>query len=705
MKRQRPYIIILFAGMTLFSAVSLKAQSIKERIHRLDEVVVTAKRPMKDIGVQKTTFDSLALKENIALSMADILTFNSSVFVKSYGRATLSTVAFRGTSPSHTQVTWNGMRINNPMLGMTDFSTIPSYFIDQASLLHGTSSVNETGGGLGGLVKLGTIPDAPDGFNMQYVQGIGSFKTFDEFARITFHNDNWTSSTRAVYSSSPNDYKYVNHDKKVNIYDDNHNIIGQYNPTERNRSGSFKDLHLLQEVYYNTNKGDRFGLNAWYINSNRELPMLTTDYGNERNFENRQREHTFRSVLSWDHTFSGKGEDNTSFGKLSVKGGYIHTWMAYDYKREVAENNWASMTRSRSRVNTYYGQADGEYSPDKKWYFTANISAHQHFVRSEDKNIILQDGDKAVVGYDKGRIELSGSTSAKWQPIDRLGMSVVLREDMYGDQWAPVIPAFFIDGLVSRTGNIMLKASVSRNYRFPTLNDLYFLPGGNPDLKNEHGFTYDAGVSFNTGKAGVFSLGGSANWFDSRIEDWIIWLPTTKGFFSPRNVKKVHAYGVELKANLAVQPFKGWLLDLDGSYSWTPSINEGDKMSPADQSVGKQLPYVPKHSASFTGRLSWRTWSFLYKWCYYSERFTMSSNDYTITGHLPEYFMSNISLEKGLSFRPVDLQLKLAVNNLFNEEYLSVLSRPMPGINFEFFIGITPKFGKAKNKHSEKINY
>ena len=40
------------------------------------------------------------------------------------------------------------------MLGMTDFSTIPSYFIDNASLLHGTSSVNETGGGLGGLVKL-----------------------------------------------------------------------------------------------------------------------------------------------------------------------------------------------------------------------------------------------------------------------------------------------------------------------------------------------------------------------------------------------------------------------------------------------------------------------------------------------------------------------------------------------------------------------
>lgn len=668
--------------------IVLTVESQSRRVRSLGGVIVTAKRPMKDIGVQKTTFDSLALKENIALSMADILTFNSSVFVKNYGRATLSTVAFRGTSPSHTQVTWNGMKINNPMLGMTDFSTIPSYFIDQASLLHGTSSVNETGGGLGGLVKLGTLPDAPDGINTQYVQGIGSFKTFDEFARITYGNAHWQSSTRFVYSSSPNDYKYVNHDKKVYVYDDGQNIIGSYHPTERNRSGSFKDMHLLQEVYYNTLKGDRFGLNAWYINSNRELPMLTTDYGNERNFENRQREHTFRGVLSWDHS-----RKNWSIG---VKGGYIHTWMAYDYKREVAENNWASMTRSRSKVNTFYGQAEGDYTPNKKWYITASLSAHQHFVKSEDKNIILQDGDKAIVGYDKGRIELSGSASVKWQPIDRLGMSVVVREDMFGNDWTPLIPAFFIDGVVSRKGNVMLKASISRNYRFPTLNDLYFLPGGNPDLKNEHGFSYDGGVSFDIGKTGVYSFGGSATWFDSYIDDWIIWLPTTKGFFSPRNVKKVHAYGVELKANLAVQPFKGWIFDINGSYSWTPSINEGEKMSPADQSVGKQLPYVPKHSASLTGRVSWKSWSFLYKWVYYSERFTMSSNDYTITGHLPHYFMSNISLEKVLSFRPIDIQLKLAVNNLFDEDYLSVLSRPMPGINFEFFIGITPKFGRKK---------
>lgn len=683
MKKVLIYIALLLLCTTIFAQNKEVRWSLK-----IPEVTVVGQRPMKEIGTQQTKFDSVVLKENIALSMADILTFNSSIFVKSYGRATLSTVSFRGTSPSHTQVTWNGMRINNPMLGMTDFSMIPSYFIDDASLLHGTSSVNETGGGLGGAVKMSTAPAQNRGFGLQYIQGFGSFKTFDEFLRLTYGNDHWQVSTRAVLSTSPNEYKYRNHDKKENIYNEEMNIVGQYYPIEYNRSGSYRDFHLLQELYYNTGRGDRLGLNAWYINSNRELPMLTTDYGDAMAFDNRQREQTFRGIISWDHIRSN--------WKVAAKAGYIYTQMAYDYKREVGNGIMAHMTRSRSKINTFYGQVEGEYYIGKKWLFTANLSAHQHFVESRDKNIILQDGNRGIVGYRKARIELAGSTSVKWRPIERFGISAVLREELCGREWTPIIPALFVDGVLSKMGNITAKASVSRNFRFPTLNDLYFLPGGNPNLRKESGWSYDAGVSFAVGKSGVYSLKGSASWFDSYIHDWILWLPTTKGFFSPKNIKDVHAYGVELQANLNVALSKEWQLSLDGTYSWTPSINQGEPISAADQSIGKQLPYVPKHSSTITGRISWRSWSFLYKWCYYSERFTMSSNDITLTGKLPEYFMSNISLEKLFSFRWADLSLKGTVNNLFNEEYLSVLSRPMPGINFEIFVGITPKWGKRK---------
>lgn len=648
------------------------------------EVPVWGRRPMKSIGVQETRLDSLILKENIALSIADVLTFNSPIFVKQYGRATLSTVSFRGTGPSHTQVTWNGMRINNPMLGMTDFSMIPSYFIDDASLLHGTSSVNETGGGLGGLVRLSTAPADIRGFGLQYIQGIGMFRTFDEFLRLEWGDEHWQVSTRAVYQSSANDFKYRNRDKKENIYDDKMNIVGSYYPTERNKSGAFDDVHVLQEVYYDTRRGDRFGLNAWYINSNRELPLLTTDYADDKQFENRQREHTLRSVLSWDHYRSD--------WKVAAKAGYIHTWMAYDYRKDPGSGIMNSITRSRNKVATFYGQADGEYTPNGNWFFTAGISAHQHLVESIDKDIILQQGGKDIVGYDKGRIELSASVSAKWRPTERLGLSAVLREEMYGTKWATV-PAFFADCQLSKRGNIVAKASVSRNHRFPTLNDLYFLPGGNPDLRSESGFSYEAGLSFAVGKENVYSLSGSASWYDQHIDDWILWLSTPKGFFSPRNIKQVHAYGVEMQASLAVIPARDWKLTMNGTFSWSPSINEGEPISPADQSVRKQLPYEPEFSATVTGRLTWRSWGLLYQFCYYSERYTMSSNDITLSGRLTPYLMNNLSLDKAFALKWADLTLKGTVNNLFNEEYLSVTARPMPRMNVEFFIGIRPKWG------------
>ena len=664
------------------------AEARPERNITIREVPIWGRRPMKEIGVERTTFDSVTLKENIALSIADVLTFNSPLFVKQYGRATLSTVSFRGTGPSHTQVTWNGMRINNPMLGMTDFSMIPSYFIDDASLLHGTSSVNEAGGALGGVVKLSTAPAAADGFGLQYIQGIGMYRTFDEFLRLTWGDEHWQVSTRAVYQSSRNDYKYRNRDKKENIYDEEMNIVGSYYPVERNKSGAFDDVHVLQEIYYNTGRGDRFGLNAWYINSNRELPLLTTDYADDTRFENRQREHTLRSVLSWDRLRRD--------WKVGAKAGYIHTWMAYDYRRDPGNGIMTSMTRSRSRIDTFYGQAAGEYAVGDEWLFTADIALHQHFVRSADKNIVLQQGDKAIVGYDQGRVEIDAAVSAKWRPAERLGLSAVLREQLYGTKWATV-PALFADYLLSKRGNVVAKASVSRNFRFPTLNDLYFLPGGNPDLKNETGVQYEAGLSFAVGRDAIYTLSGSASWYDQRIDDWILWLPTTKGFFSPVNIKEVHAYGVEVRADLSVMLARGLKLDLDGTFSWSPSINVGEPMSPADQSVGKQLPYEPEFSGTATGRLAWRSWGLLWQFCYYSERYTMSSNDITLTGRLTPYVMNNLSLEKGFAFRRADLSLKATINNLFNEEYLSVLSRPMPRMNCEFFINVKPKWGK-KNR-------
>ena len=661
----------------------------------IERVEVAAERSIKDIGIQKTVVDTVALHDNIALSMADVLMQNSPLFIKNYGRATLSTASFRGTSASHTQVTWNGMKLNSPMLGMTDFSMIPAYFTDNAALYHGASSVGIAGGGLGGAVALSTAPVQKQGFGLQFVQGIGSFTTFDDFLRFTWADERWQLSTRAVYSDSKNNFRYTNYRKKSNMVFDEFGRLESFDyPVERNKSGDFHDFHLLQEVYWNSGTGHRLGLAAWYTESRRGIPMLNVDYRSDADYSNRQHESTLRATLSWEMIHGAF--------KAGARAGYTYTALGYDYTRSTGGGTQAQMTRSRSYVNTLCAAVSAEYYIGRKWLFSAEVAAYQNFVESRDRNIIRQDGNRAVVGYDKARIEVSGNIAAKWRPVEQFGISAVLREEFYGTRFTAPIPAAFIDWRLSKRGNVVLKASVARNSRYPSLNDLYFLPGGNTALKPEEGFTYDGGVSFRIAREKRFTLGGEITAYDSRIDNWICWLPTAKGFWSPVNIKRVHSYGVELKADTSVHLGGQWRLALNGIYAWTPSINRGDPASWADESIGRQLVYVPLHSASVTGRLDWRGWSFVYKWRYYSERFTTSSNETaTRLDRVPSYFLSDVSLEKQFRLRPLDLSVKGVINNLFNEEYESVLSRPMPRLNFEIFIEIRPNFGVRKRASAE----
>lgn len=655
-----------------------------DSIHAIRSVEITAQRPLRQIGVQRTLLDSTLMRDNITASLADALTSGSTVFIKSYGRATLSTASFRGTAPSHTQVTWNGMRLNSPMLGQVDFSLIPAYFIDEATLYHGASSVGITGGGLGGAVALATRPAGENGAGLRYIQGIGSFSTFDEFLHFTYGGQRWGTSTRILCSTSRNDFPYTNYRKFAT--DAAGNILfGQY-PVERNRNGGFRDLHFLQELYYTTSGGDRLTLAAWYMDSHRGLPLLNVDYNDRKEKKNTQDERTLRAVAGWERLRDGL--------KLSARAGYTYTDLLYLYLADPeGSGNFREMIHAQSYVHTVYAEAGAEYCPNEKWLLSANITLNQHDVRSRDAAAVSNaqlGGTDSLVSYRQARFELSGFFAAKWRPVPRLGLAVNLRGELYGNRTSPLIPAFFADYLLSKRGGITLKVSAARNYRHPTLNDLYFRPGGNPGLRPESGWTYDGGMEFTT-----HPLRGSVTAFRSLIDDWILWINNPKlGICTPINIAQVESYGVETKLAAKLRLGRRWQASFDGNFSWTRSINRGEPFSPNDRSVGKQLVYIPEFSSAFTARLAWRMWTLSYKWCWYSERYTMSSNDLGVVGRVKPYFMSDVALEKRFGCRWAGFSVKACINNLFDEEYESVLSRPMARQNYSIFIGITPKFRK-----------
>lgn len=652
----------------------------------LHEVRVTALRRLSEAGVQQTRLDTTVLHQNVALSMSEILTQHSSLFIKSYGRATESTAEFRGTSPSHTQVLWNGLKINSPMLGTVDFSTIPAYFVDEANLLHGASSLLLTGGGLGGAVELNTQPVRKRGLGAQYIQGIGSYDTYDQFLRLTYGGPRWSSSTRVVYSTSNNNFHYTNYDKKVDERDAAGNIIRSYHPTELNRSGYFHDLHALQEFSFKPTRvpGGMATAAVWYTHSLRGLPFLSVDYRNDSDFRNEQLQDAVRSVISWQQPLG-------SAASLDARAGYSFQSIAYDYatKSRTSSSSFTTITDSHSYSHQAYLQAKADYSPAASWLLSANLGLTYNHVRSRDQSP-FHIGDN----YNEGRMETALSLSAKYRPTQRLTLSALLREEIYGHDFVPLIPAFFGEyTLLAPTAGegpstaLYLKASIARNYRYPTLDDLYFKPGGNPDLRPERGFTYDGGLEAKIRIPFGLTLTANLSAFDSYITDWILWTPNAKGYWQPSNLKKVHNYGAELTLNAELRLPRNWRLTLAGNYAYTPSLNRSEDLDDADASFGKQLVYVPLHSTNLSARLQWRTWALTYQWYSYSERFTTTSNEIGyITGRLKPYYMSDLTLEKQFRFRHLQASLKAAVYNLLGSEYITVLSRPMAGRHFEIFL-------------------
>ena len=668
--------------LTLFTLLAFCTNLLAQTV--LKDLDVTARRRLQDTGMEVTQLDTTVLHENISLSMADVLSQSTTLFIKSYGRATEATAEFRGTSPSHTQVLWNGMRINSPMLGTVDFSTIPSYFIDQANLYHGASSISLTGGGLGGAVELNSA--SPVLFvsderpvHLQYIQGIGSFGTYDEFLRLCYGSRRWKGSTRIVYSQSDNDFQYTNYDKKVDVRDKLGKRIGSYHPTERNKSGYFKEVHALQEVFGTLNGGDKLNMNVWYTHSLRGLPFLSVDYKEGTEFSNEQQLNTLRSICTWNR--------QRELWKLDVKGGYSYQDVAYDYSTSRKELR-TDITHSRSYTHTGFMQAEADFFLRSNLMLTGKLATYYHHVRSYDRSPF-----HIGQNFNKGRAESNIAMSLRWRPWERLSLSGIVREEVFGKKFIAPIPALFAEYVLFQPWNIVLKASVARNYRYPSMDDLYFQPGGNPNLQPEKGFTYDGGVEFKSPRTKRFGLSGNISAFDSHIYDWILWTPNAKGFWQPSNIKKVHNYGIEsrLQANLLVG--KEFGINVTGNFAWTPSLNMGKPINSNDASYGKQLCYVPEVQANINVNLSWKNWKLIYKWNHYGERFTTTSNEVNyITGRLLPYFMSDASIEKAFSWRILDASVKLAVNNILNTEYVTVLSRPMAPRNFELYLKLEPKW-------------
>lgn len=659
---------ISVALFVLFTAYTSSAQHLSDTI-RINSIEIFANKIVKeDAGKTTTKIDSIAMIKSLTSNLSELISQNTPIFIKEYGRGAMATASFRGTAPSHTQVLWNGISLSSPMMGMVDFSTIPVYFTDNVNLLHGSGSLSEKSGALGGVVKLENTTDWQNKFSGRLLTGIGSYGTKDEFFQINSGNKKIQSQTRAFYNYSDNDYQFVN--KFIANIDPQ---TGNYHyPTQRNINAAYKNYGLLQEFYLHPTSKSIIILRYWYQHNDRSLPRLLSNETGDNTNNNRQSENAHRSLAEWKY-FGKKGT-------LILTSGANIQLTNYQLKNKVSGAEDQLVINADSKSASFILKASYKYQFSDNLSIIGGANTEINNVRSQNSP---QNGD--VQSYNKQRQDNSINIQLSKSFSDKLSANLIVREDFIGGKFTPFIPSAGIEYHPFQNQGYFLKSNLARNYHQPSLNDLFYIPGGNPQLKPEEGLMADLSGGYH-GIIDNITFHVTLNSYYSRINNWIIWLPTPQGYWEPYNMKRVNASGIEFNTGIS-----GKMHSIDyhfnGNYAFSRSINRDDPRNWADESIGKQLPYIPVHSANFLANLSQSGYHLTWLWTFYSERFTTTSNDKTSKlDVLYPYFMNNLYIGKEIRLNSQKLDIELKIFNLFNEDYRTVLQHPMPGRNYSLLI-------------------
>ncbi len=657
-------ILVFLAYSTLYS------QGIQDSVFQIDGVEVRAERIFvkEQAGMKETEIDSVIFKDKVNLSLSDLLSENTAVFIKNHGRGALATASFRGTAASHTRVNWNGIIINSPMAGMVDFSLIPVYIIDELNLKHGSASMADQSGGIGGSINIQNSVNWDNRSKIKYVQGIGSYRTFDEFLHVETGKEKVRIKTRLYHNYSKNDYTFIN--RGIGTLDPETGEI--IHPLDTNDNAAYSRYGVLQEIYYRPGSDHVFSLKYWGQQSDRTIPRATSYEGPDNSNLNNQSDTDHKVVVDWKYY----GQQS----KLLLRSGYSGKQLDYTQKNQVPGLGLIpiiySVSSQKSFINTL--SYSRELNPGLSIESAVNINLHD----------VISHDTVNKTGYQQQRFELSLFLAMRKSFADRLNINLMVRQDWVDQDRVPFafVPFLGFDFRLIREMDLVLKGNIARNYHQPSLNDLYWQPGGNPALLPEQGFSVEAGLEYQL----LFRqqhFKTELTLYKSDIDNWILWIPSYKGYWEPRNIKRVLSKGVEFHARLQGN-LNRLKYTLAGTYAYTSSVNYGDPLAMGDESYGKQLVYIPLHSGNLMVNLSFKTYFITYQHNSYSERFTTSSNDPTRRDWLYPYFMNDLMAGKKFQLKGFSFTAELKIYNLFNETYHSILYRPMPGRNYHLVIMI-----------------
>lgn len=608
------------------------------------QIYQTTLQPSKKTQV----FDSLSLARSSSRSLSEFLSEQSTVYIKSYGGGNIATTSFRGGNANHTALLWNGLNIQNAMLGQTDLSIIPVLFFDNLSLEYGGGSALWGSGAIGGSIRLDNNLPFDGGTRTKLRMSLGSFDTRRIASSVVLSYRRIASSTRLYYTSSKNDYSY-------------RDTTDKEQPDKRMPHADYKSSGLMQELSFRLNRKQTLNVRAWYNKTERNVPSYTSLISKRSQYD-----ENLKLNADWNLWHRGL----TSTVRLA------------GFQDKLNYTDSLSSIYSKSAIHTFIAESDNVYGFRRHSFgLGANFTRYQSSMPVE----VVRDGRSmdSVIRHEQLKFALFALYKVRLFH-DRLSYDMAVRKEFTNQT---VIPFTGNTGIYYQALSWLgLKLSANKAYRQPTLNDLYWPQGGNPDLKPEDSYEVDGGLSLRKSK-NRFSFFFEGTYFNRHTSNWIIWLPTASPYFSPRNIAKVYSRGTESRTEISYRQ-KDLFLKLGVTTAYVLSTNT-ESTNENDNAVGRQLIYTPRYTGQSSLTCTYRSLSVLLTQSYTGYRFTSTDN----TSWLHPYYLANARLAYTHAFENVMVEFFAGINNIFNKDYMAVANRPMPLRNYE--AGLALHYHKA----------
>lgn len=672
--RYRLVILLVFCSTCLWAVSSSETDSLA-RSFQVDEIEVTARRKETAI-IPVQTLRGAQLEGLSTQSVADALRYFSGVQLKDYGGVGgLKTVDVRSMGTHHLGVFYDGIEIGNAQNGTVDLGKFSMDNIEEISLYNGQKSevfqCAKDYGSAGTLYIRTKRPRFSDNknYNVQVTMKAGTFGLANPsvlYEQKLTDNIHLSANAEFTYAHGRYHFRY----RRVLP-------SGQvaWDTTAVRQNGDVMAYRGEVGLFGYMPEG-KWHVKGYLYGSEKGIPGAIVN----NVWKNSQRQ--------WDRNAFCQGNFTHTWGNYSmmVNGKYSNDHMRYlnpDTTLMYIDNTFDQQEIYLSTAHKYdlaaliYSRRPFSSMGREAFHWDINLSADYQFNWLHSDLVNFAEPRRHTV-----MVAAATALQYKWIRMQASLLTTVIRDHTLTLDTTRVAlsPAVFISYQPYLPEQFFIRAFYKKVFRMPTFNDLYYTDVGNIRLNPERATQYDLGVQYskylNSGV--VRQVGAKVDGYFNQIHDKIVAIPKGNGQYRWQmlNLGYVEILGVDVNADITLVPVKDLSLTFAATYTYQRAR---DLTDPNDEFYGGQIAYIPWHSGSITGNITWRTWAMNYSFIYVGERYHNSAN--IPANYEQPWYTHDLTFSKMFQFKGWRLNASVEINNLFNQQYDVIQNYPMPGIN------------------------